>query len=242
MENKINAFHLKMIAIIAMLLNHIGSGFHLNEYSEPLFFFTELVGKLTFPIMAYLLVEGFHYTRNLKKYALRLTVFWLISIYPFHLLFFQNYPFDPTEFVNNIFFTLLMGLLLIISYEKTKSTLLHVLLVIGFSLATILSDWQLIGVLLIFGFYRINNVTLKKTIPLLYTTAFLFILLMIVYFISPSSVPWYEFLSVFGILGTAPLLLAYNGQRGYSPNWVKWGFYLFYPLHMIILILIRALM
>ena len=101
-----------------MLLNHIGVGFRLSEYSSGLFFFTELIGKLTFPIMAYLLVEGFHYTRNVTKYALRLTVFWIISIYPFHLLFYWKHSFSSIELFNNIFFTLLMGLLLIISYEK----------------------------------------------------------------------------------------------------------------------------
>lgn len=84
MYKKIDGFQLKVIAIIAMLINHIGSGFDIYNYSNSLFFLTEFIGKLTFPIMAYLLVEGFHYTKNLKKYASRLTAFWLISIYPFH--------------------------------------------------------------------------------------------------------------------------------------------------------------
>lgn len=118
MENKLNSFHLKVIAIIAMLINHIGSGFRLFEYSESLFFFTEFIGKLTFPIMAFLLVEGFHYTKNVRKYAFRLTFFWIISIYPFHILHYPNSPFDLIELVNNIFFTLLMGLILLVLYEK----------------------------------------------------------------------------------------------------------------------------
>ncbi|MDA9472360.1 TraX family protein [Enterococcus sp. 5H] len=242
MYKKIDGFQLKFIAIIAMLINHIGSGFEIYNYSHSLFFLTELIGKLTFPIMAYLLVEGFHYTKNVKKYALRLTVFWLISIYPFHAWFYPNYPFDPTELVNNIFFTLLMGLLLIIFYEKTKNKELHILLVLVFSLSTIMSDWNLIGVLMIYGFYLIKDVTMKKIVPPIYTTLFLFSLMLIAYIITPDSVPWYELVSVFGILGVIPLLLNYNGQRGYSPNWVKWGFYLFYPLHLIVLIIIRGLL
>ncbi|OTN88162.1 hypothetical protein A5819_000614 [Enterococcus sp. 7E2_DIV0204] len=242
MNKKLDAFHLKVIAIVAMLLNHIGSGFRVYEYSDQLFFFTEFIGKLTFPIMAYLLVEGFHYTRNIKKYAARLGLFWLISIYPFHVLFYPGYPFALTELVNNIFFALLMGLLLITLYDRTKNTAIHVLLVIIFSLATIMSDWNLIGVLIIFGFYRIQDVKLKKIIPPIYATGFLFLLMLIVYMIAPSSVPWYELLSGLGILMTIPLLLNYNGQRGYSPNWVKWGFYFFYPVHMILLILIRGIL
>ncbi|GGC94260.1 TraX family protein [Enterococcus wangshanyuanii] len=242
MEKKLTSFHLKMIAIIAMLLNHIGSGFQLYQYSTGLFFFTELIGKLTFPIMAYLLVEGFHYSRNLKKYALRLAVFWLLSIYPFHLLFYPGHPFDPSELVNNIFFTLLMGLLLIMVYDKTKNLYLHVLLVIAFSFATVMSDWNLIGVLIIFGFYRVKNDRLKKIIPPVYATLFLFLLLLVARTMAPNSVPLYELASTLGILGVIPLLMNYNGQRGYSPTWVKWGFYLFYPLHMIILVLLRVML
>ncbi|MBF2450728.1 TraX family protein [Listeria welshimeri] len=240
MTKKLDSFHLKIIAIIAMLINHIGIGFNLFEYSNELYFFTELVGKLTFPIMAFLLVEGFHYTKNVKKYAGRLAIFWIISIYPFHLLHLANSPFSPTELVNNIFFTLLMGLILIILYEKTNNVFLHVLLVIIFSLATIMSDWNLFGVLMIFGFYRIKDANLSKIIPPLYTTVIMFVIMLIGYFVSPSSVPISIVISTLGILGTIPLLLNYNGQRGYSPTWVKWGFYLFYPLHMIILVLIRG--
>jgi hypothetical protein len=240
---KLTSFHLKVIAIIAMLLNHMGSGWGINEISPPLFFFTEFIGKLTFPIMAFLLVEGYHYTRNVKKYALRLFIFCLLSSYPFHLLFYPNYPYVPLELVNNIFFTLLMGLLLIISCEKTTNTLEHVLLVIGFSVATIMSDWNLVGVLMIYGFYRIKKPSAKKIIPPLYTTGVLFLIMFLTYFLSQGqAMPWYEPITTLGTLGVIPLLLRYDGTRGYSPNWVKWGFYLFYPLHMILLILIRSFM
>lgn len=178
----------------------------------------------------------------LKNIFARLAFFWIISIYPFHALFYPGSSFSPIELVNNIFFTLLMGLILITLYDKTKNKALHIFLVIAFSLATIMSDWNLIGVLIIFGFYRIQNIKLKKIMPPVYTTAFLFSIMLLAYFISPSSVPLYELLSALGILVTIPLLLNYNGKRGYSPNWVKWGFYLFYPLHMLVLILIRGML
>ncbi|MGH1751216.1 TraX family protein [Enterococcus raffinosus] len=111
-----------------MLSNHIGSGFSIYEQSSLVFFFTEFIGKLTFPIMAYLLVEGFLYTRNRKHYAIRMMIFWLISIYPFHLLFNGKNPFTLIELVNN-FFTLLIGLLLMIVYEKVASSFLRYLVV-----------------------------------------------------------------------------------------------------------------
>ncbi|MGX7419800.1 TraX family protein [Carnobacterium gallinarum] len=241
MKKNLTSFPLKIIAIVAMTLNHIGQAFHLGDYSEVLFFGTEFIGKLTFPIMAYLLVEGAYYTRSKWKYAGRLAIFWLLSIYPFHLIHAFNSAFGPIEFVNNIFFTLLMGLILIIFYEKTTNKWIHIGLVVLFSLLTIMSDWNLIGVIIIFGFYRIKNPIVKKLIPPIYATVFLFSLMLLIFMISPSSVPAYIVVSALGILMVIPLLLKYNGKRGYSPTWLKWGFYAYYPLHLLAIFIVKIL-
>ncbi|MDT2571899.1 hypothetical protein P7D97_09790 [Enterococcus raffinosus] len=78
-------------------------------------------------------------------------------MYPFHLLFNGNNPFTLIELVNNIFFTLLIGLLLMIVYKKVDSSFLRYLVVLFFTMVTMFSDWPLVGVLLIFGFYRWKN-------------------------------------------------------------------------------------
>jgi hypothetical protein len=99
MTKKIDGFHLKMIAIIGMLINHMGIIFEWSHSAQtlPLFAVSEFVGRFTFPIMAYLLVEGYHYTHNVKKYAMRLAIFWIISIYPFYLLHNPTYAFSVTD-------------------------------------------------------------------------------------------------------------------------------------------------
>ncbi|MDH6363315.1 hypothetical protein M2139_000265 [Enterococcus sp. PF1-24] len=234
-----DAFHLKVVAIVAMFLNHLGSGLAIDKYSEALFFFTEFIGKLTFPIMAYLLVEGFRYTRNKVKYGSRLALFSVISAYPFQQLFYASGSFSPIQLVNNIFFTLLMGLILISICEKVNHGVLQGLLVILFSGLTMFSDWPLIGVLLIYGFYRIKDAKKRVIIPVLYTLAFLVFIMLSGYFYMPEAVPLYTIFTGFGLLLVIPLLLNYNGQRGYSPQWVKWGFYLFYPVHLMLLVFIR---
>lgn len=241
MTRSIDGFKLKLIAIIAMALNHIGSGFGLDQYSATIYFFTEFIGKLTFPIMAYLLVEGFYYTKDRKKYAERLAIFCLLSCYPFHLLFHPNHSFSAIELVNNIFFTLLMGLLLMMTCEKVKSTGGQVALAFLFSFATILSDWTLIGVLMIFGFYKLRGRKIGIILPAVYGAVFLFVVMMLMHLRAPTLVPLYEVFTGLGILLVIPILLAYNGERGYSPVWVKWGFYGFYPVHLFVLVGIRFL-
>lgn len=241
MKQNIDAFKLKMIAITMMLINHIGQNFSFETNHTILFFTTELLGKITFPIMAYLLVEGFHHTRNVEKYMLRMATFWLISIYPFHLLNNPGTSFQPIELVNNIFFTLLMGLVMMYFLQGINNKGERLLCVTFFSFLTATSDWGLIGVLLIFGFYTIANPKKKVIIPCLYTTLIYIGLLLLGYVVSPQNVAWYLPITMLGILLVIPLLLNYNGQRGLSNPLIKWGFYLFYPVHMLILALIRYL-
>lgn len=241
MDRKIDAFHLKIIAIVTMLINHIGQGFKIYEFSHFLYFFTESIGKLTFPIMAYLLVEGFYYTKNLKKYMLRMGLFWIISIYPFHLLHAQGTTFIPIEITNNIFFTLLIGLVMLSLVKNKKNKVIQIIVVTICSLLTILSDWNLIGIFMIYGFYVIKDKNKKIILPCVYTTIVSFLIMFLGAIFSPQSAMWYLPITTLGILLVIPFLLNYNEKRGLSNTFIKWGFYLFYPLHMIVLVLIRNL-
>ena len=75
-----SSFVIKIIACITMLLDHI-------KYSSPVFenFATEYLGRLSFPLFAFLIAEGYTHTKNLKKYYKRLFVFGLLSQIPFML-------------------------------------------------------------------------------------------------------------------------------------------------------------
>lgn len=244
MGKKLDSFHLKVIAIVAMFINHMGIVFEWRNSAQtlPLSIISEFVGKFTFPIMAYLLIEGFHYTRNVKKYAIRLGVFWIISIYPFYLLHNPNYTFSITDLTNNIFFTLLMGLIMLILYNKIEITVGRFFLVTIFMILTIQSDWNLIGIILIWAFYKFHN---DKGIKVTMLCLFIFfeIISVLGLFTNPNSINSIsEMISSFGFLVVGIILLNYNGERGYSPKWVKWGFYAFYPIHLILLELIRYLL
>lgn len=235
---KLDAFRLKLIAVIAMTINHIGHVFE-PIWQFPLWQFIYLgIGLLTFPIMAYLMVEGFYYTRNRMNYAMRLGFFSLLSFTPFHFAF---TPSIPLWFGNNIMFTLMMGVCMMMLLDRVSTKWMDLPLVLVFMIATFYSDWQFFGVPIIYVFYRFRQSVQKYWI--IVVTSFLMMLLYLVDFAGYLQYPiaWSYIGSSLGILLVLPLLRNYNGQRGYSPNWVKWGFYAFYPLHLCLLWGIRFL-
>jgi len=116
-----DAYKLKIIAIIGMAIQHsvivlgdiVPVGFH---------FPMQLAGGLTFPIMAFLLVEGYRYTSNIKKYLLRLLGFGVIAQVP-HMLAFgvMDMGFGFMFAQLNVMFTLLYGLLMVLLHDRMKT-------------------------------------------------------------------------------------------------------------------------
>lgn len=233
---KIDAFYLKLLAISAMLINHIGHTFE-GIWNPPVWAFIYLsVGLLTFPIMAYLIVDGFYYTRNRWKYVGRLALFSLLSFLPFHYVFLPPFPLWVG---NNIMFTLAMGVVMMMVLEKAPTKWLEIPVVIIFMLLTFWSDWQVFGIPIIYAFYRFRNSQQKFWIIPIISLIMIWINWNAYggYLTNPNLGPllWAMILANVGILAVIPLLWSYNGQRGYSPTWVKWGFYAFYPLHLLVL-------
>lgn len=238
MPKKLTAFHLKLIAISAMFFNHVAHAFAFQSSNPTVYYWALFVGLLTFPIMAFLVVEGFLFTRSKWKYAERLLIFAFLSILPFH------YAFDvlrqqPLNWVNNIFFTLALGLIFLILYERYRQPVIQFLLLIIFTGFSFYSDWGPQGVPLIFLFYYMRTHKKTPVLPLVLLFLYMSIRYWFFYFQYSGLVSIYIPLSALGVLIVIPLLLAYNGQRGYSPTWVKWGFYAFYPLHLLLLFAIR---
>ena len=230
MKKGLNAFHLKLIAIIAMFINHLGTGLPIPGDHPYWFLFKETAGRLTMPIMAFLLVEGIRHTRNWKKYALRLLVFGLISALPFHVFF--NHT--SLYLLNNIFFALLMALLMLVCLEKISQPVVRILIIAVCALISAKSDWPYTVVMVTAGFYLIRGRYTKVIIPLfLASLAWLIYLLHLNFGLTHS-------LTMFGFMLCAPLLLAYNGERGPSNAVIKWSFYVFYPVHLLFIMLLRA--
>ncbi len=215
-----NSYHLKLIAIITMLIDHTGAV--LVPSNTMLYLIMRCIGRLSFPIFVFLLVEGFHHTKDVKKYLLRMGAFALISEIPFDLAFDGK----VLEFNHqNIFFTLFLGLLcmyLMSEVEKKYKNnilimnLLNALLtlIIGFIALIMKTDYDYRGILLIVAFYLFRGSKLLRGFSLLFVSGFLL-----------------GYINIYATVSIIPIS-CYNGQKGKS---IKYAFYIFYPAHLLIL-------
>lgn len=222
-----SSFVLKLIAIITMLIDHIAAS-GLVPTDSFINFIMRCIGRISFPIFIFLMVEGFHHTRDVKKYMIRLGAFALLSEIPFDLAFYGK-VLDGSH--QNIFFTLFLGLSLItlMSMVEKKfkkriiiSNLLDGLLTIVFCViaAVLRTDYGYGGILLIVAFYLFRGSKLM-----------LFLSVLII------SYTVFGYINVLEVLAIIPIAF-YNGQKGKN---IKYLFYIFYPAHLLILYLINLL-
>lgn len=224
-----SAFWLKIIAIIAMALNHIAHAFG-EHMPDGVFYVFTGVGGMTFPIMVYLMNEGYQYTRDVKKYGQRLLVFAVISLVPFMIAF---------GGLLNVLFTLLLGLIVIYLYDHMKSRKLFWLIFILVTIGSIVCDWALMGIPMILCSHAIKNRWGRVIVPVLIAWGFMGLTIIVMIMM---AVDQREIISnaafMFGCALTVPLLLAYNGQRGPA---MKYFFYAFYPAHLAVIAVIMIL-
>ena len=239
-KSGMSSYTLKMIAVTAMLIDHIGWAF--VPTGTLLGQIMHTIGRLTAPIMCYFIAEGYYHTRNVKKYALRLFVFALISHVPFCYYRTGQLPFPfsknlSTPIETSVMYTLLLGLLTLVVWHNEKiSDVARLTLILLLCILAVPGDWGLTGVLWIFLF-GINRGNFKEqalafsiiAIPI----AFSFLILLL-----DGDSRWYEQLFQMGVYLAIPLLAQYNGERGGGKT-TKWFFYIFYPLHLTVIGLLK---
>lgn len=217
MESKrsITSSGLKCIAMITMMIDHFAiaiypflvgatyEGYRIQRY----------IGRIAFPIYCFLLVEGFFYTQNIGKYIGRCFVFALISEIPYNMAIYGTMW---ERSMQNIYFTLSLGLCVLFCLEKvkgyqTKNLIQQVVIIaIGAGIAEGLDfDYHYMGILFIVLFYYSRRIDkLKGTI------------------LGAAA---------FAVEVTAPLafipLWFYQGERGGK---AKYLFYFVYPIHLLI--------
>lgn len=218
---------LKILALIAMTADHVGLQL-LPQYG-----FLRVIGRLAFPIFAYMIAEGCQYTKNRKKYLLTLAAMALL----FQLVYF----FAMDSVYQGIFVTFTLSTSLIFAIDRAKERrtpdaylLAGVVFVAIVFFCSILPrlwttsdfavDYDLVGVLLPAVVYFE-----RKRLDKLVMTAVLLILLALQW----GGNQW------FALLALIPLA-CYNGQRGKYR--MKNLFYIYYPAHLVVIWLLDMLL
>lgn len=222
---------LKLIAIIAMTIDHIAHSFVPYEPPSALGTFMHIIGLAAAPIMFYFAVAGYHHTRNIKKYLSRLAVFAVISWFPFS--YFMNGGIIMGLNIRsylflNVVYTILLGVLAIHVRRKLKNPIAKTILILFLVILSAPANWGYWGVIIILVFDYFYG-SFKKQ-------AFGYCVIVLLNVILSMSI------QEFGMLIPIILLCFYNGQRGKGGAFAKWFFYIFYPLHLLILGFLQAVL
>ena len=235
----LSAAALHILAMAFMLMDHLWAT--LLPAQEWL----TCVGRIAFPIFAFMAVEGYFHTHNLKKYLLRMLIFAVISEVPFDLMYGGTW-FYPVH--QNVIWTLLMGLVGIHLMEivrKKKSTFVYILVsaivvIVGGLLGTLsMVDYYGIGVLTVFIFYFFRGrkwwCLLGQMLALYWVNVELLGGLM--YPIRLFGMEFELCQQGLALLALLPIWL-YRGRQGYHSKPFQYFCYAFYPVHMLVIVLV----
>lgn len=230
-QKGLSSFTLKIIAIIGMTCNHAGYIFY-SYLPFEVIFVCFAIGGITFPTMAFLLVEGYKHTSDIRKYALRLFIFALIAQIPFSLFL--------VALEANVLFTLLLGLAALYLYDHMENRTLFWLAFVGIVVVSSQCDWGMLGPIVILIMHAVphNKERIIFAIGLIILSVGFPSLLAYFATLDLVQLPY----ALYAFVGSGmciPLLLAYNGSRGRP---LKWFFYAYYPAHILVLGVAKGLL
>lgn len=239
-----SSFAIKLIAIITMFCDHFGDAI-LGRFS-----ILNIIGRIAFPLFCFQIVIGYKHTKNINKYIIRLLLFGIISQIPFSLF---TYSYVGRFDLLNVYFTLAFGLLAVYLLDILPKKYKFIAVVFDILLMIIAeflqTDYGWFGVCLIICIYlfyndKKSNISNSETSLTFFNNNLLFSIVFFAlvvikysnYFVAGSYT-----MAIVQILGTFfPIIfmLLYNGKKGHS---MKYFFYVFYPLHLLILVIAHYL-
>ncbi|MBO7251516.1 MAG: conjugal transfer protein TraX [Oscillospiraceae bacterium] len=240
MKATLNANRIKLIAILAMTIDHIAWLLFPGYDTGIVPIVMHIIGRITCPVMCYFIAEGYHHTKNISGYTRRLFVFAVISHFAY--VFFSGDFIDWRSFIpfyygnilnqTSVIWPLAWGLVMLrVAHSEMIQERLKPLLVIGICLITFPSDWSCIASLCVLAIGTNQGRFKTQMLWMVFYVA----LYALVYFFALDRV--YGLLQMAVVLAI-PVLRMYNGQRG--PIWkinslMKWLFYVYYPLHLLVM-------
>lgn len=238
---KMDANILKLIAIVAMTIDHIAWMVFPGYPKAFVPVLLHIIGRVTCPIMCYFIAEGYHHTRNVGKYTNRLFAFAFIShfAYVFATMNFVDWksfiPFYYGSILNqtSVMWSLAWGLVMlrVVNSQKIYKNTVKAILIVFICLVSFPGDWSCVASLCILAFGT-NRGKFKTQM-----------LWMIFYVAIYATVYSFAIDKIYGLLQMAvvfviPFIRMYNGKRGKNQrtnNIMKWLFYVYYPLHLFII-------
>jgi hypothetical protein len=225
----LNGFHLKLIAICTMFIDHLGYTLFPGDL------WLRCVGRVAFPIFCFLIAEGCVYTHDRRKYALRLLAFALLSEIPFNLM---NSGAVWDRYHQNVLWTLLTGALVCWLLDwalKNRRALAFVLTALVMAAAFYLPErlntdyggWGMLLVVMFYGVHRAPGGAVSKMIAQALGLAFF----------SIASMGGYVSIELWSLVALVPIWL-YRGRQGYHSKPFQYACYAFYPVHMLLLALV----
>lgn len=242
---------LKIMAMVLMLIDHIGYGFvrYCNYNTYPfipsLYRDLRLIGRLSFPLFCFMLAEGFVYTSNKIRYLIRLVICFFISEIPYDLMCMREINFMKKT---NVFMTLALGFICMyiieLVLEKIKQPLWGLIVaaiacipVAAFQHYIVVGDYGVVGMLAIVAIYLINRFLVVDamyfSLPIDNIKHVIAITVAVIILAIPNDT---ELMALADIL---PMAL-YNGKRGKMSKVLQYFAYIFYSLHITIIVLLRT--
>ncbi len=233
---------LKYIAIVAMVIDHITSVLPGNSW---LFVAMHFIGRITGPIMFFAAAEGYHNTKNINRYMARLAIFAGISYFPF-MYFCAGGSLLRLDFLRlNVIYTIFLGVTAIRIRRELKNPVVKTLLIICLFFLSIPGDWGATGLLmmLVFDYYDGNFKNQAFTYCIVVILKIGIISTAVTLFSNLLRNPYTAFnlgnfmssASSFGMFLPILLLRFYNRHKGRGGKFSKWFFYIFYPIHLLVL-------
>ena len=234
---EITSFSLHIIAMVLMLCDHLWATIIPgNDWMN-------CIGRISFPIFAFLIVEGYFHTRSLKKYVLRLLFFAILSEIPFNLMI-SGRVFSPLH--QNVLWTFLFSIGLIYWNENARkggNPVIRMLVAISSILVAYIVglltfvDYYHAGILTVLAFYFFREKKWWSCLALVLSLWWINAELLggLVYEITIFGRTFFLHRQAFAVLSLIPILL-YRGKRGYHSKAFQYACYAFYPCHLLVLL------
>lgn len=261
MKKGLSSNILKIIAIVIMVIDHI-AGYLYQEFNQDTYYMLRSIGRIAMPIFAYLIVQGFFYTKNLKKYTVRVFILATVTQIGLFILGFINHKYYPNYWtgVNNylgVVYSYFLSLILLTIIDRNiifkrlneKQNLfvrINLLILILLAYLNFKIEFDMVVPFIILELYGIEKIFEKDNKLLLkqeYTKKKRILYLFLIFISLTISTIFIGYSSgcKYAMIISVIFIALYNGNSGKKNNFIKYLFYLAFPLQHIILYLLAMI-